>query len=686
MSNSINTDEFEKINLIEPIESNDLMSFNEYIEQFSDQTKKLCNLADNFTDTNKLINIYRDPSLQAEFVKNIMPRYKNKILTLPHDLKSDNIFPADKLLKLTEYVEKYSSEFKNKSQILDLNLDLNLSYDQTQINKPHIFFRMTNFKENHNNFQYMDGLCFDNNKFKPYGNCNGGGLYFTELKNIHQFSHYGHNIRPIIIPEQIPYFHESGLSTYDKYKAPVLFLCPKIELGSEMSIDLLYGTSKKNDELIIGSMYRSNKLEHLEKFEDYWRQSFEEKTHITRSHNKHSHVTLIHAKIKHMILTNTDKSNEELYNMLLENMELDLNIPQISPIKLNVSKLFFNFYNRSNSLFLKYLQTYFFPKLISDFNVLESNKTFVKFDYNTIIGNILDSLDNDFDYMLKLIVCQYDGLISGSYITKHISNKTFKSNDIDIYINSEHINNIATCLYNNRIRFTNSTKLYNMQGIKNIITIDDNKIEITKSSLAQKKYNEKITNKIKCLNNQYLSRMLTHIDFIKQFSPIMWPYIKSNDDLLTFAKEYNKHGLLLDLDCNTEFEPRIQITKKEAILNNISTNTKKLNCRPQVQIIFVDSDPWEFIKTQFDFDFCACALTSNNELLIAHPDINNFDTGSITDSYINKIIGSDKDLYSTYRAAKTIERSIKYIKRGFKITNLFDFMIEIKSALFDARN
>jgi len=46
------------------------------------------------------------------------------------------------------------------------------------------FYKITNEKEYHYNFQYKDGLNEDTIKFNPSGECNIGGLYFIELNKI----------------------------------------------------------------------------------------------------------------------------------------------------------------------------------------------------------------------------------------------------------------------------------------------------------------------------------------------------------------------------------------------------------------------------------------------------------------------------------------------------------------------
>ena len=41
------------------------------------------------------------------------------------------------------------------------------------------YYKITNKEENHNGFQYKDGLNIDTIEFDPNGSCRPGGLYYT---------------------------------------------------------------------------------------------------------------------------------------------------------------------------------------------------------------------------------------------------------------------------------------------------------------------------------------------------------------------------------------------------------------------------------------------------------------------------------------------------------------------------
>ena len=65
-----------------------------------------------------------------------------------------------------------------------------------------MYFKITNKDENHNGFQYADGLNVLIEKFNDDSNqsCCPGGLYFTNAANIFKFLNYGVYLREITLP------------------------------------------------------------------------------------------------------------------------------------------------------------------------------------------------------------------------------------------------------------------------------------------------------------------------------------------------------------------------------------------------------------------------------------------------------------------------------------------------------
>jgi len=70
----------------------------------------------------------------------------------------------------------------------------------------------------HNDFTYQIGKeNVDHRSFYPYGECNGGGLYFTNKKNILEFSDYGDKIYLITIPDDAQVYVESRKAKASKF-------------------------------------------------------------------------------------------------------------------------------------------------------------------------------------------------------------------------------------------------------------------------------------------------------------------------------------------------------------------------------------------------------------------------------------------------------------------------------------
>ena len=68
--------------------------------------------------------------------------------------------------------------------------------------KTELYLKITNEKENHNGFQYHTGLNILAEPFSIDGSCVPGGLYFTNIKNIHKFLDYGIYLREIELPHR----------------------------------------------------------------------------------------------------------------------------------------------------------------------------------------------------------------------------------------------------------------------------------------------------------------------------------------------------------------------------------------------------------------------------------------------------------------------------------------------------
>lgn len=94
------------------------------------------------------------------------------------------------------------------------------------------FFKITNTKENHNGFQYKDGLNILDKKFdsNEKSSCSPGGLYFTTKEYISNFYNYGCNLRRIELPFNDPDFKMVKDPCGDKWRANKIILKEKYSL------------------------------------------------------------------------------------------------------------------------------------------------------------------------------------------------------------------------------------------------------------------------------------------------------------------------------------------------------------------------------------------------------------------------------------------------------------------------
>ena len=64
-----------------------------------------------------------------------------------------------------------------------------------------MYLKILNEKMNHHGFQYKEGLNIDTVPFNPKGNCEPGGLYYTDKENIFGFLLFGTLIADVHVPE-----------------------------------------------------------------------------------------------------------------------------------------------------------------------------------------------------------------------------------------------------------------------------------------------------------------------------------------------------------------------------------------------------------------------------------------------------------------------------------------------------
>ena len=97
-----------------------------------------------------------------------------------------------------------------------------------------MYFKITNPAENHNGFQYSDGLNVLKEKFNddPNKSCCAGGLYFTNGENIFKFLNYGIYLRDVILPSDDPDFQKIKDPEGDKWRANMIILEKRYDLSN----------------------------------------------------------------------------------------------------------------------------------------------------------------------------------------------------------------------------------------------------------------------------------------------------------------------------------------------------------------------------------------------------------------------------------------------------------------------
>jgi len=103
-----------------------------------------------------------------------------------------------------------------------------------------LYFKITNEKENHNGFQYNDGLNVLKEKFNddPTASCVAGGFYFTNSENIFEFLDHGIYLREITLPTDDPDF-KMVQDKNNKWRANKIILGKKYNLNNISTFEFL---------------------------------------------------------------------------------------------------------------------------------------------------------------------------------------------------------------------------------------------------------------------------------------------------------------------------------------------------------------------------------------------------------------------------------------------------------------
>jgi hypothetical protein len=454
------------------------------------------------------------------------------------------------------------------------------------------FYKITNYTENHNGFQYRDGLNIDTQPFGQDDFCSNG-LYFYDLQYLWRYRNMGVNVRKITLPEDAVYLEEEY---YDmkKYKANKIILGEKIEIGSDKFINLVKNTNLENNKWVSNYICKYNDEESLNfclKY-NYLDSCDELEGDYEEDYIEFYKPAFKMAIVKKFFLNKNDF--EGLYTLLndnkidvqnlISNTNLGFQIDQLNKFcNISIEELIQTSFKTRDVTFINYLKDFYIPKVVELTKTYREVGFFTNLLNNNNLNNIRSAINSkipiknisEFD---KLLI-DHAAFISGSFILNNVITQKFKPNNIDIIISKNNLNQFYSSLNN----------LFSLNGI--II-----------------EYKEQILNKY-------------------------------------------SHFVL---------------DSYKIILNN----------KTVINLIGV-TEPVKFIENYVDFNFSQCVYNGNDVLLSFKPE-DIIRTGKITDDYINYIFSSELNDDTVYPLVETLERIIKYTKRGFIITNYKDFLEKIE--------
>lgn len=95
------------------------------------------------------------------------------------------------------------------------------------------FYKFTNHNEIHHGFQIRDGLNVDTIEFNPRGECQAGGLYFTDKEHALCWKRGNTFFREVTIPDDAQVYIEKL-----KYKTDKFILGPRMKISQYIYADI----------------------------------------------------------------------------------------------------------------------------------------------------------------------------------------------------------------------------------------------------------------------------------------------------------------------------------------------------------------------------------------------------------------------------------------------------------------
>ncbi len=534
-----------------------------------------------------------------------------------------------------EYLIEIYNNYKNNSNYCELvesfkNIDFSNKSNIEISDNSQIYYKYICKSNIMKKFTYKEGLNIDTNEFNSTDNCAKGGLYFTDLKNIHYFDNYGENLWKVIVPKQLPIFHIIPTETSNwinecyKAKSPALYLVDYATKGTSKYMDWLFNTNYYNNLMLLKS---SHNLDNLQYYTNNIKCNLDDdqmvknaKAQVLTKHSIFLYIKsfLDNSKQKPLcraLLYNTysedNHDNKSFKNNTTLMLYNEYNLKDYSKIldQISISNIANSFITYKNNSFFEFMKEEYFPFCISELesNNLTSEPKTVQIDLNKSYNHLVNYFKNlQIDYeQLFTIIKRENAIISGSFVLSAVLDNKFKSNDIDIYI--------------------------------------------------QGKYDKEHP--------------------ILQFFTNLGPKISNKYRYIKIKGKYNVRIESISSHTPYSTNPVNKIVNLTITYNDFDNNC--CGCI-KLQLIFIEEDPYHFINNNFDFDFCKVSFDGDTFKSEHFDKITNL-TGSICDKYLDSCWNLETKT-SRYRIAKTIERIDKYMKRGFTIDNKYQLLdIAIKN-------
>ncbi len=468
-----------------------------------------------------------------------------------------------------------------------------------------IFYKYINKNNVMRGFEYKTGLNIDTQKFDfdLKGICSPG-LYFSNIESISNFTGYGSELWKVAVPEGLPILDFKNISNSNS----IITDYYKAKSPSIYLVDSASKGTEKYANWLLNTNYANN---------------------------------------AELLKSCQDLSNIQYYS---NNMNIDIN------------DVLFNKDIEYDCVFDTKQKKYLFVKAIFD-NDFENDLT------NPLINKNYDLLDESY----------YDTIFETKYKNKFYEKKlkslkisdtadafiVYKNNKFFKYLRNTYFPELTNHL---KSKHLNLSVDIDFNNAKNLLEdyLKNSNIDYERLFTLLKEGNAIISGSLilsKLLNNKFKSN---DIDiYINNLNPLRIHPIM--DFFKIGAKTKNKSDSNIKIRINSIGEHTPYSMNPVDKIVNLTVYSKKNKIITEIQLIFINEEPFNFINKNFDFDFCKVAFDGDKFISNHWINVTN-SSGSISEQYLDTCWNL-KTRMSKYRIAKTIERVDKYMKRGFEIIN-----------------